>query len=83
MVRIGVDVGGTNTDAVVMAGRDILGAVKVPTSSDVTTGLMQALRENKTLKRSFPAAEIAMKDGEKSRALRFVPTIRHAVSRQR
>jgi N-methylhydantoinase A/oxoprolinase/acetone carboxylase beta subunit len=45
MYRIGVDVGGTNTDAVVMAGRDILAAVKVATSSDVTTGLMQALRE--------------------------------------
>jgi N-methylhydantoinase A/oxoprolinase/acetone carboxylase beta subunit len=45
MHRIGVDVGGTNTDAVVMAGRDILAAVKVPTSADVTTGLMQALRE--------------------------------------
>ena len=45
MHRIGVDVGGTNTDAVVMVGRNILAAVKVPTSSDVTTGLMQALRE--------------------------------------
>ncbi len=48
MVRIGVDVGGTNTDAVVMVGREILAAVKVPTSSDVTTGLMQALREVQT-----------------------------------
>jgi N-methylhydantoinase A/oxoprolinase/acetone carboxylase beta subunit len=45
MVRIGVDVGGTNTDAVVMRGRDILAAVKVPTSADVTAGLMQALAE--------------------------------------
>jgi N-methylhydantoinase A/oxoprolinase/acetone carboxylase beta subunit len=45
MHRIGVDVGGTNTDAVVMVGRHILAAVKVPTSSDVTAGLMQALRE--------------------------------------
>ena len=45
MVRIGVDVGGTNTDAVVMAGREILAAVKVPTSADVTTGLMQALSQ--------------------------------------
>ncbi len=45
MYRIGVDVGGTNTDAVVMAGRDILAAVKVPTSADVTQGLMQALRQ--------------------------------------
>jgi len=43
MYRIGVDVGGTNTDAVVMEGREILAAVKVPTSADVTTGLMQAL----------------------------------------
>jgi len=45
MIRIGVDVGGTNTDAVVMSGRDILAAVKVPTSADVTTGLMRALAE--------------------------------------
>jgi N-methylhydantoinase A/oxoprolinase/acetone carboxylase beta subunit len=43
MYRIGVDVGGTNTDAVVMVGRNVLAAVKVPTTSDVTTGLMQAL----------------------------------------
>ena len=45
MYRIGVDVGGTNTDAVVMDGRAILAAIKVPTSRDVTTGLMSALRE--------------------------------------
>ena len=45
MLRIGVDVGGTNTDAVVMAGRDIRAVVKVPTSADVTSGLMQALLE--------------------------------------
>jgi N-methylhydantoinase A/oxoprolinase/acetone carboxylase beta subunit len=43
--RVGVDVGGTNTDAVVMAGREILAAVKIPTSADVTQGLMQALRD--------------------------------------
>jgi N-methylhydantoinase A/oxoprolinase/acetone carboxylase beta subunit len=45
MYRIGVDVGGTNTDAVVMSRRDILNAVKVPTSADVTGGLMEALRQ--------------------------------------
>jgi N-methylhydantoinase A/oxoprolinase/acetone carboxylase beta subunit len=44
MYRIGVDVGGTNTDAVVMSGREVLAAVKVPTSADVTSGLMEALR---------------------------------------
>jgi N-methylhydantoinase A/oxoprolinase/acetone carboxylase beta subunit len=45
MYRIGVDVGGTNTDAVVMTGREILAAVKVPTSADVTHGLIDALRQ--------------------------------------
>ena len=45
MYRIGVDVGGTNTDAVVMTGRDIRAAVKVPTSADVTGGLLEALAQ--------------------------------------
>ena len=59
MYRIGVDVGGTNTDAVVMVGRDILAAVKVPTSSDVTTGLMQALREVQT-QAAIVAGDVAL-----------------------
>ena len=42
---VGVDVGGTNTDAVLMDGADLLGAVKLPTTSDVTTGIVDALRE--------------------------------------
>lgn len=54
MVRIGVDVGGTNTDAVVMSGRDIIAATKVPTSSDVTSGLMGALNEVLGLARVEP-----------------------------
>jgi N-methylhydantoinase A/oxoprolinase/acetone carboxylase beta subunit len=41
--RIGVDVGGTNTDAVIMAGRTVLAAVKAPTTSDVTAGVLEAL----------------------------------------
>ena len=45
MIRIGIDVGGTNTDAVVMDGRDIRAVVKVPTSADVTAGPMAALSE--------------------------------------
>jgi len=44
MFRIGVDVGGTNTDAVVMQGRDVLAAVKAPTSADVTGGAVAALQ---------------------------------------
>ena len=42
---IGVDVGGTNTDAVLMDGRNLAGAVKVPTSSDVTSGIVASLAE--------------------------------------
>ena len=35
-VRIGIDVGGTNTDAVLMEGNEVLAAVKTATTSDVT-----------------------------------------------
>lgn len=43
-MRIGIDVGGTNTDAVLMEGRRVRGAVKAPTTQDVTTGIVSALR---------------------------------------
>ena len=42
---IGVDVGGTNTDAVLMDGADLVGAVKVPTTEDVTSGIVNALTD--------------------------------------
>ena len=42
---LGVDVGGTNTDAVLMDGRDLVGAAKVPTTADVTTGIANAITE--------------------------------------
>jgi N-methylhydantoinase A/oxoprolinase/acetone carboxylase beta subunit len=45
MLRIGIDVGGTNTDAVLMNGGRILGAVKATTSADVTGGIKAALRD--------------------------------------
>jgi len=41
--RIGVDVGGTNTDAVLLRGRSILASHKAPTSADVGTGIVQAI----------------------------------------
>jgi N-methylhydantoinase A/oxoprolinase/acetone carboxylase beta subunit len=44
-MRIGIDVGGTNTDAVVVDGGRILAAAKIPTSEDVTTGITGALQE--------------------------------------
>ncbi len=44
-MRIGVDVGGTNTDAVLMDGTTILASIKANTTTDVTTGIVQAIRE--------------------------------------
>jgi N-methylhydantoinase A/oxoprolinase/acetone carboxylase beta subunit len=45
MRRIGIDVGGTNTDAVLLADRQVIHAVKTPTTEDVTSGIMTALAE--------------------------------------
>lgn len=44
-MRIGVDVGGTNTDAVLMEGDRVVVAVKHPTTPDVTAGVVAALGE--------------------------------------
>ncbi len=41
--RIGIDVGGTNTDAALVAGRTVLAAVKTPTTDDVLSGITSAL----------------------------------------
>ena len=45
LLRIGIDVGGTNTDAVIMSGRRVLAAHKTPTTSDVGSGVQAALTE--------------------------------------
>ncbi|MFQ5796343.1 MAG: hydantoinase/oxoprolinase N-terminal domain-containing protein [Candidatus Bipolaricaulia bacterium] len=42
-MRIGIDVGGTNTDAVLMDGNQVVGEYKTPTTPDVTTGITAAL----------------------------------------
>ncbi|MFO0337002.1 MAG: hydantoinase/oxoprolinase N-terminal domain-containing protein, partial [Pseudomonadota bacterium] len=44
-LRIGIDVGGTNTDAVVMRGRDVRAACKTPTTPDVGSGIRTALAD--------------------------------------
>jgi N-methylhydantoinase A/oxoprolinase/acetone carboxylase beta subunit len=41
--RIGIDVGGTNTDAVLLEESTVKAAVKTPTTPDVTTGITRAL----------------------------------------
>ena len=44
MRRIGIDVGGTNTDAVLIEDGKVVRAVKAPTSQDVTTGILESLK---------------------------------------
>jgi N-methylhydantoinase A/oxoprolinase/acetone carboxylase beta subunit len=44
MIRIGIDVGGTNTDAVVMDGERVLAGVKEATTADVMSGVTAALK---------------------------------------
>jgi N-methylhydantoinase A/oxoprolinase/acetone carboxylase beta subunit len=45
VIRAGIDVGGTNTDAVILDGRRLLSAAKWPTSEDVTAGIVAALSD--------------------------------------
>lgn len=45
MIRIGIDVGGTNTDAVIMDGSQVIAGVKAGTTADVMTGVVAALRD--------------------------------------
>ena len=44
MLRVGVDVGGTNTDAVVLQGCTVLGTAKHTTSSDLLVGISKAVQ---------------------------------------
>ncbi len=61
-MRIGVDVGGTNTDAVLMDGEKVVGWHKTPTTPDVTDGITTAmktvLRETKIPVRRIKAVMI-------------------------
>lgn len=43
-MRIGIDVGGTNTDAVLMSGSQVVAKIKTPTTADVTAGITKALQ---------------------------------------
>jgi len=45
MRRIGIDVGGTNTDAVLLEEGRVVHGVKTPTTPDVTAGIVSALAE--------------------------------------
>ena len=43
--RVGIDVGGTNTDAVVLQDKTVLAGVKASTTEDVTSGVIEALEK--------------------------------------
>jgi N-methylhydantoinase A/oxoprolinase/acetone carboxylase beta subunit len=45
MKRIGIDVGGTNTDAVLVENNTVAAAVKVPTTQDVMSGVVDSLHK--------------------------------------
>lgn len=45
MYRLGIDVGGTNTDAVIIRGCEVLAGVKAATTEDVTSGVLEALEQ--------------------------------------
>src|SRR5438034_4396092 len=61
--RIGIDVGGTNTDAVLMDGERVLGEVKTPTTTDVTSGIVTALRQLVADSHVEPASVMAVMIG--------------------
>ena len=44
-MKIGVDVGGTNTDAVVLGPNGVLGWRKTPTTADVYSGIVAAITQ--------------------------------------
>src|SRR3954470_9290772 len=62
-MRIGIDVGGTNTDAVLLDGTTVLAATKSPTSEDVTTGIVHALDSLQAQRTADPAAGPALMIG--------------------
>ncbi|HZX04677.1 hydantoinase/oxoprolinase family protein [Kribbella sp.] len=56
-MRIGIDVGGTNTDAVLLDGTAVLAANKSATSADVTAGIIDTL-DRLQAERSFDPAQV-------------------------
>lgn len=62
-MHIGIDVGGTNTDAVLMDGRAVLAEAKTTTTSDVTSGIVTAITALRDRHLFDPAAVSAVMIG--------------------
>lgn len=45
LLHLGIDVGGTNTDTVVMAGREVIASTKCATSDDVRSGIVASVKK--------------------------------------
>lgn len=56
-MKIGIDVGGTNTDAVLIKGSTVLAGTKSPTAKDVAEGIAHSLRKLREL-RDFAGSDI-------------------------
>ncbi|HSN72034.1 MAG TPA: hydantoinase/oxoprolinase family protein [Steroidobacteraceae bacterium] len=62
-LRIGVDVGGTNTDAVLLQGREVLASHKAPTTPNVGSGIVSAISDVLSRTAVPPAAVSAVMIG--------------------
>lgn len=62
-MRIGIDVGGTNTDAVLLDGNQVVAAVKTATTGDVTQGIVTAVRDLKAAAECDPTTVDAVMIG--------------------
>ncbi|WP_435156644.1 hydantoinase/oxoprolinase N-terminal domain-containing protein [Amycolatopsis sacchari] len=62
-MRIGIDVGGTNTDAVLLDGREVLASTKTSTTADVTSGIVAAIDGLQRQRAFDPAAVQAVMIG--------------------
>lgn len=63
LLRLGIDVGGTNTDAVLIDGQRIVAATKSSTTSDVTSGIVAAIADLKAASGFDPATVSAVMIG--------------------
>jgi len=71
-LRVGIDVGRTNTDAVLMDGRSVVASVKIPSTAGITGRIVAALTELMRDARVAPAAITAVMIGTSHVADAFV-----------